>query len=318
MYNKISICIPTYNNGRYLNECMNSFIQLKNYIFEILVGDSNSNDNTKDIILELSKKYNFIKYINLKKKQGIDRDLLKLTSYAKGDYIWFFSADDSLKSNIQELFSKILYQKADLFIFNRIEYDIKLENKLNNKCILDGKSDILININSKNDLQNYFNSINSFVCMFSYIPSIMIKKKIWDIEFASSKYLGTNYFHSFKIFDYILKNAISVFISRKKIIKTRFGNDSFNDGSFFKRINIDFLWCNELIKYFNDDSISLRIRNIVRNEHKILNLFKFLILEKKKDNWLITKSYLEIFRYPKVFIFILSIFSYIKFNENIN
>jgi dolichol-phosphate mannosyltransferase len=62
--NEISIVMPSYNEEKNLLELINKVhINLTNkYIFEIVVVDDNSNDETKALITSIKKKYN-IKYI---------------------------------------------------------------------------------------------------------------------------------------------------------------------------------------------------------------------------------------------------------------
>ena len=55
----LSICIPTYNFDRYINDCILSFfhqkITDKKINFEIVIGDSSSNNKTFKIIKRLKK-----------------------------------------------------------------------------------------------------------------------------------------------------------------------------------------------------------------------------------------------------------------------
>ena len=52
---KLSVIVPVYNTGKYLEKCLNSLVNqtLKN--IEIIIVDDGSTDNSKSII----KKYHF-------------------------------------------------------------------------------------------------------------------------------------------------------------------------------------------------------------------------------------------------------------------
>ena len=67
---KLSIIIPVYNSEKYLSECLRSICQqiIKN-VEVILINDCSSDASIK-ICKAYIKKFNFIKLVNLKKKQG--------------------------------------------------------------------------------------------------------------------------------------------------------------------------------------------------------------------------------------------------------
>ena len=73
----LSICIPTYNFEKYIKNCIKSItnqnINIQN--FEIVVGDSSTNNKTFEVIKKLKKKNVNIVYKRFKKKKGIDIDL---------------------------------------------------------------------------------------------------------------------------------------------------------------------------------------------------------------------------------------------------
>ena len=65
----LSICIPNYNRGKYLNNCLNSILLAKsnsNMKFEVCISDNCSKDN----ILKIVKYY---------KKKGLKINYKKIT-----------------------------------------------------------------------------------------------------------------------------------------------------------------------------------------------------------------------------------------------
>ena len=56
----ISIIIPTYNRNYILKKTLLSYY-IQKYVKEIIIVDDNSNDNTKNFILDFSKKFKHIK-----------------------------------------------------------------------------------------------------------------------------------------------------------------------------------------------------------------------------------------------------------------
>ena len=55
---KLSMCIVTYNQKKYLRECLDSVInQTVDFEYEIIVGDDASSDGTSDLIMDYYREY---------------------------------------------------------------------------------------------------------------------------------------------------------------------------------------------------------------------------------------------------------------------
>ena len=116
---KFSIVIPVYNEGNNLNLLVKKInFYLKKYKYEIIIVDDSSNDDSKNILKKLKKKFKNIKVIFRKNKP---RDLSKSCSegfeIAKFDYILVMDGD--LQHNpkyIPEMISKFKKNKCDFVI----------------------------------------------------------------------------------------------------------------------------------------------------------------------------------------------------------
>lgn len=54
----VSVCIPTYQHGPYIRECIESVLRQKtDFSFEIVIGEDASTDGTREICLEYAEKY---------------------------------------------------------------------------------------------------------------------------------------------------------------------------------------------------------------------------------------------------------------------
>lgn len=94
---KISIIIPAYNYGRYLVSAFQSVaFEMKD--IEIIIIDDCSTDDTKAIIEEISRPFNFpevkLKYVPLDKNHGVSIARNIGLRLSKGEYITFLDADD--------------------------------------------------------------------------------------------------------------------------------------------------------------------------------------------------------------------------------
>lgn len=64
--NTVSIVIPCRNEENYIGECLDSFINqtYPKELYEVLVCDGFSDDKTREIVEEYSKKYSNIKLLD--------------------------------------------------------------------------------------------------------------------------------------------------------------------------------------------------------------------------------------------------------------
>jgi len=113
---KLSGVIITYNEERYIEQCIKSLI---NVVDEIVVIDSFSTDNTKNICL----KYNVV-FIEQKFLGYIEQKNFALTK-ASNDYIVSLDGDESLSEKLQ---NSIIELK------NNWQYDGYYCNRYNNFC----------------------------------------------------------------------------------------------------------------------------------------------------------------------------------------
>ena len=90
----ISICIPTYNGGIYLSECLKSVCQQSFTDFEILICDDHSTDNTIEIIKQFQEKDSRIKLFGNEKNLGLVGNWNRCIVLAQGDWIKFVFQDD--------------------------------------------------------------------------------------------------------------------------------------------------------------------------------------------------------------------------------
>ena len=110
----VSILIPARNEEKNIGHTLNSLLKQEYSNIEINVFDDQSNDRTKDIVVEFSK---IDKRIRLIESQGLPPNWLGknfachiLSNYANGEYFLFIDADVTIEKNlIQKLIG--LYEK---------------------------------------------------------------------------------------------------------------------------------------------------------------------------------------------------------------
>ncbi|MCQ2241402.1 glycosyltransferase [Treponema sp.] len=105
----ISVCIPSYNHERYVQQTINSIISQTYQSLELIIIDDGSSDSTYEKILELKDicEKRFVRVaIEKQENQGTCDTFNKLYSYSQGDFVFVIASDDyAAPSCIETLYS---------------------------------------------------------------------------------------------------------------------------------------------------------------------------------------------------------------------
>lgn len=99
--NCISIVIPSYNYGRYIDRCMDSLLAQTYQDYEVFLVDDGSKDNTEEVFakyVERDERFHYIKKEN--GGVGTARNLGK--KLANGNWVTFIDADDYVEPDYLE------------------------------------------------------------------------------------------------------------------------------------------------------------------------------------------------------------------------
>ncbi|MBR0467889.1 glycosyltransferase family 2 protein, partial [Candidatus Saccharibacteria bacterium] len=117
---RVSIIIPNYNNGEYIEECLRSAIKQNYQNKEIIIIDDGSTDNsisvTKDFI-----KNNKKESVRLLTQNNLNAAIARNEGIrvATGDYVLFLDSDDVLEENaLNTLMVAVEENDAELAIGN--------------------------------------------------------------------------------------------------------------------------------------------------------------------------------------------------------
>ncbi|MCA1854621.1 glycosyltransferase [Massilia oculi] len=93
---KVSVCIVTYNHEKYIRGCLQSLVdQARNFLFEIVIADDCSTDNTRCIVQEYARKYpDIIRTFFHEKNIGPAKNYVFVHEQAVGEYIAHVDGDD--------------------------------------------------------------------------------------------------------------------------------------------------------------------------------------------------------------------------------
>jgi glycosyltransferase involved in cell wall biosynthesis len=97
----VSIIIPCYNQGQYLEEALESVLNQTHLAWECIIVNDGSPDNTEHVALEWCKKDTRIKYLK-KENGGLSAARNTGIAIAKAEFILPLDADDKLGNNYIE------------------------------------------------------------------------------------------------------------------------------------------------------------------------------------------------------------------------
>ncbi len=110
----ISVVIPAYNVGKYIDKCIDTVLTQTYSNIEIILVDDGATDDTAEICDNYAKKDNRVKVIH-KKNGGLSDARNAGIDAAKGKYITFIDSDDYIADDYVEFLYKLLIGKdADI------------------------------------------------------------------------------------------------------------------------------------------------------------------------------------------------------------
>ena len=134
-YISLSVIIPCYNYAKYIEKCVGSIISQTYKPKEIIIVDDCSTDNSRDVILRLSKEHDIVKPVFLKENSGVSKARNIGIRESNSDYVTFIDADDLMGSiykleNEMGLIIKYLELGENIAAFSKIKYIGEDENVL--------------------------------------------------------------------------------------------------------------------------------------------------------------------------------------------
>lgn len=159
----VSVVIPTFNHGQFIQETLESVFTQTYRNIEIIVVDDGSTDNTFDLLSQYRNRIKIIKQDNKGVASARNRGFLEST----GEYIQFIDADDLLVST---------------------KFEIQLDYLNKNKHINLVYSDFLF-FNTKNKNNTYspdfkYETINIFPKLLNYnfiwIQTVLIRRSLFN------------------------------------------------------------------------------------------------------------------------------------------
>lgn len=298
---RLSVCIPTYNFGRFIGETLESIVRQANEEVEIVVLDGGSADNTTEVVEGFRGAFPRLRYYRQDFKGGIDRDMAKSVELARGEYCWLFSADDVMAEGALDRILRKIRSRMDLYVcgFTRCTIDM---TPLAKHPILDRTSDAEFHLDRPTDRASYFADAMTTTAFFSYMSSLVLRKDRWDSAGADESFMGSCWGHVARIFR-MIPDGLQVGFLPENYLLNRGDNDSFQDTGRVNRISIAVDGYHRLGEvFFGEDSDEARhMRRVLKNEYTMDYLLYTKLLacvggdkrEQEKLGSLVKKLYID-------------------------
>jgi glycosyltransferase involved in cell wall biosynthesis len=168
---EVTIIIPTFNYGQFISDTLKCIAAQTHHDFECLIIDDGSTDNTREVVLDISRKDPRFHYIK-QKNGGASNARNTGIKHAKGNYIQFLDSDDLLTPT-------------------KIEYQLKVFKECPYADIVYGRyiyfKDIIPDVKGKDDTWTQKISGNGhelikniFETNLGMMHSLLIKKEVID------------------------------------------------------------------------------------------------------------------------------------------
>ncbi|MEO6421670.1 MAG: glycosyltransferase family 2 protein [Candidatus Nitrotoga sp.] len=219
---KLSICIATYNRGKFIGETLDSILGQMVPGVELVIVDGASPDNTPEVMAQYLLRYPEIRYIREQANSGVDGDYDKAVGYARGEYCWLMTDDDLLCPLAISRVLESINGVYDLVVVNSEIRNIDFSKVLKTR-FLKFASDREYAIK---DGEKFFSEVGNYL---SFIGGVVIKRNLW-LERDRSSFYGTLFIHVGVIFQHPPINRVKVIADPLIII--RYGNAMWTSRGF--------------------------------------------------------------------------------------
>jgi len=122
---KVSVCVITYNQERYIGQCLQSLVDQKtDFEFEIIVGEDCSTDGTRAVVETFAQRYpSIIRTLYQPVNTGGSRNNLQVHAVARGDYVAHVDGDDfALPGKLQAQADTLDRNPDCTAVWHRVDY----------------------------------------------------------------------------------------------------------------------------------------------------------------------------------------------------
>jgi len=229
---EISICIPTFERKKYLEQAVTQMIEqierdgLEDE-FEIVIFNDNGHDETDQYLRSLVKKYSCITYVMQKKRLGLRKAIEFVPDLAAGRYIWFFSDDDiPTKGSLNHVVNLLRKKKPGIIFGNVDDFD---GHKIVSPNML--RMDQDVELSTRKEFFHFLSKkMGSITYFTTYISNFIIRRDFYEKHSS----VNTDYDSPLNMTPLVApffytKMECPVIVTKKSIVCRRTDNESWID-----------------------------------------------------------------------------------------
>ena len=273
-----SICIPTYNFGKFIGQTLESIIPNLADGVEVVILDGGSTDNTDNIVAQRQKDFPQIRYHQQGFRGGIDRDIAKVISLAQGEYCWLFSADDIMMPGAVGKVLHSLHSQCDIYLCEQTLCDHEMQYPERYPIFDHITSPEIFDLGNLAQRQRYFSNARTSEAFFSFLAGPIFRKDIWDkAEGIPESFYETCWGLAGRLLSLVpggLKvHYLGESLLYKRGINMSGDNNSFRELGLVNRLRISVEGFSHIAEtIFGKDSLeAYHFRRVIRNEWALRN-----------------------------------------------
>jgi abequosyltransferase len=280
----LSICIPTYNFGKFIGQTLDSILPNLVDGVELVILDGGSTDDTGQVVVQRQKDFPGIRYHRQEFKGGIDKDIAKVVSLSHGKYCWLFSADDTMMPGaVKKVLDFIQTSDCDIYLCEQMlcTYEMK---PIKAHPIFKGV-DIpqIFDLGNTQQRKRYFQNARTSEAFFSFLSSPIFKRDAWEkANGIPETFYETCWGLAGRLLS-LVPGGLVVFYMKETLIYKRGDNDSFREHGMVNRLRISVEGFSHIAeKIFGENSSETRhVRRVIRNEWTLQHILSIKLLTEK-------------------------------------
>jgi abequosyltransferase len=264
---RLTVCMPTFNYGRYIRTAIDSVRDQGVTGVEVLVLDGGSTDDTREVVERAVAEWPAVRYVPQEERGGIDADLARSVELATGEYCWLLSADDRLEAGALRRILAEFEQGNDILLCDRVWCDAELKPLHPQSWLAGRAADRAVDLSSAAEVLDYLRAAQSLGALFSFMSCIGFKRAAWLRAAAPAV---PCYSHVGRLFAMGRGGARFKYLAAP-LVSCRGGADSFRAGGLARRLLIDLRGFRQLADglFAADAACHAAFLAVMRREHPL-------------------------------------------------
>lgn len=112
----VSVCVPTFNYGRFLPQCLGSVLAQTYSDWELIICDDQSTDETEAIVARYAVIDGRIRYLKNEVRLGMSANLRRVADLGEGSYLKILCSDDWIDPSCLEVLVDLMEDRGEVVL----------------------------------------------------------------------------------------------------------------------------------------------------------------------------------------------------------